>query len=171
MTCDLPEIMAPHNKKTKLIILIKHRRKMMRRHAQSRRKLQGMWRNMQQIVMARYHQLMMSLMLNAAVIFSLLYSLAKDRSQWARLRPGQWWEVVWETYDDKDWAENFRMKRSTFDFIVRALHRKLHHRDTTIWRAFHQCLIIWPADRHAKLYVKINNCWVVIGKISRTKKL
>ena len=75
MTCDLPEIMAPHNKKMKLILLIKHRR----------RKLQGMWRNMQQIVMARYHQLMMSLMLNAAVIFSL-YSLAKDQSQWARLR-------------------------------------------------------------------------------------
>ena len=96
MTCDLPEIMAPHNKKTKLILLIKHRRKMMRRHAQSRRKLQGMWCNKQQIVMARYHQLMMSLMLNAAVIFSL-YSLAKNRSQWARLRPGQWLEVVWET--------------------------------------------------------------------------
>ena len=35
---------------------------------------------------------MLSLTLSAAMLF-LLYSVAKDRKQWARLRPGQWWEV------------------------------------------------------------------------------
>ena len=71
------------------------------------------------MLFSRYQELRLLLTLGAVMLFSL-YSIAKDRTQWARLRPGQWWEVVWETYDDRDWTENFRMKRSTFVHLLQS---------------------------------------------------
>ena len=43
-----------------------------------------------------------SLMLSSALILGLYMVMAKDRTQWSWLRPGQLWEVAWETFDDKD---------------------------------------------------------------------
>ena len=100
MTCDLgcclPNMADVENNKRQWLVM-KYRRKHQQQHARSCRKLAGIRLAMINMLFSRYQELMLSLTLSAAMLFSL-YSVAKDRKQWARLRPGQWWEVVWQTF-------------------------------------------------------------------------
>ena len=81
MTCDVARIMAGINVNTRQLLLMKYRRKHQRYRARSRRKLDGIRRAMQQILISQYQMLMMSLTLSAALISSM-YSVSKDRTQW-----------------------------------------------------------------------------------------
>ena len=100
MTCDLgcclPNMADVENNKRHWLVM-KYRRKHRQQRARSRRKLAGIRLAMINMLFSQYQELMLSLTLSAATLFSL-YSVAKDRKQWARLRPGQWWEVVWQSY-------------------------------------------------------------------------
>ena len=87
MTCDLgcclPNMADVENNKRQWLVM-KYRRKHRQQRARSRRKLAGIRLAMINMLFSWYQELMWSLTLSAAMLFSL-YLVAKDRKQWARL--------------------------------------------------------------------------------------
>ena len=40
-------------------------------------------------------------------------------------RSGQWFEIVETAFTEKEWYDNFRVSRSTFDYIVREIQDEI----------------------------------------------
>jgi len=53
---------------------------------------------------------------------ALMVANTVDRRIWKLERSAHWWEhIVKETFSDHDWMENFRMNRTTFDYLCTKL--------------------------------------------------
>ena len=47
------------------------------------------------------------------------------------LRSGDWWEhIVLETFTSREWLENFRLSKDTFDYLCTKLTPQLQYQDT-----------------------------------------
>ncbi|XP_072039667.1 uncharacterized protein [Amphiura filiformis] len=103
------------------------------RRARFRRKLRDMKRVHDGFVALYQRRLMYSMMMATALILTSV--TPADRSFWCKARPGEWWNYAYATFNDTEWRENFRVKRSTFDFITRSLGDRIRKRDTSFRKA------------------------------------
>ena len=65
----------------------------------------------------------------------LLCSLAKcyrERSLWTHLRTDAWFVMAFATYDDRQWYDNFRVSRDTFQFICNQVRNLIRRKDTRL---------------------------------------
>ena len=68
-------------------------------------------------------------------IITLVAMEAIVRSTWSKQRSSTWWDkIVNETFEDKDWVENFRMRKETFNYLCHQLRPSIK-RKTTIMRS------------------------------------
>ena len=58
-----------------------------------------------------------------------------ERKLWAKTRSDHWWESVAKTFSDRDWSENFRLSRETFNFLCAKLQNSLKKKDTVMRKA------------------------------------
>ena len=66
-----------------------------------------------------------------ALVLRCLQNRQKSRTVWARQRSRHWWNIIVGTvFIDKDWLENFRMKRCTFMFICDQLRPSIQKNNT-----------------------------------------
>ena len=62
------------------------------------------------------------------IILSIKFILIK--------RSGDWWEhIVLETFTSREWLENFRLSKDTFDYLCTQLPPLLQYQDTHLWKA------------------------------------
>ncbi|XP_065908880.1 uncharacterized protein [Dysidea avara] len=58
----------------------------------------------------------------------------QDRTIWMHPRSSNWWEdVVLQSFGSRDWLENFRVSRTTFNYLCEQL-RPLIEKETTVMR-------------------------------------
>ena len=68
--------------------------------------------------------------------FSLTTSMRADRLLWEKPRSSDWWEqVVLSTFTSEDWLSNFRVSRSTFNYLCEKLSCIVARSDTVMRRA------------------------------------
>ncbi|XP_061584890.1 uncharacterized protein LOC133450329 isoform X1 [Cololabis saira] len=77
----------------------------------------------------------MNLLMNAgaSLLEKSLLESTSQRSCWMRVRSKDWWErVVLKEFSDKEWKENFRMTRRTFDKLCGLMSRVMKPEDVTV---------------------------------------
>ena len=59
------------------------------------------------------------------IVLSVLASI--ERRFWTLAQSGHWFEIVETAFTEKEWYDNFRISRSTFDYmyIVREIQDKI----------------------------------------------
>ena len=65
----------------------------------------------------------------------LLCALAKcyrERSLWTHLRTDAWFVMAFATYDDRQWYDNFRVSRDTFQFICSQVRNSIRRNNTRL---------------------------------------
>ena len=63
-------------------------------------------------------------------------NLASERTVWTVTRSSQWWEdVVCGSFSSEQWLENFRMSRSTFQYLCGELRSMIEREDTRLRKA------------------------------------
>eukprot|EP00794_Sanderia_malayensis_P013379 gene13378-14751_t len=59
-----------------------------------------------------------------------------NRTIWCKPKSENWWDVIVErSFNDTDWTNNFRMSKTTFDYLCSELHPFLHKEDTQFRQA------------------------------------
>lgn len=58
-------------------------------------------------------------------ILSVLTCTSIERRVWTLTRSGQWFEIVETAFIDKEWYDNCRVSKSTFDYIVREIQDEI----------------------------------------------
>ena len=54
-----------------------------------------------------------------------------DKSTWAKIRSHTWWDtIVNGTFEEKDWVENFRMRKETFVYLCSQLRPSIERKKT-----------------------------------------
>jgi len=109
------------------------RRKHRIRRARLRRKLQDTHRMYYEYLKVYQLRVMFNILVASACI--LTATLPSDRSFWSKQRPGEWWDYAYHTFNDKEWRENFRVQRTTFEFLVRTLRVETEKTDTRFRKA------------------------------------
>ena len=60
-----------------------------------------------------------------------------ERRFWMLKRSGHWFEMVKIVFTDKEWYDNFRVSKESFQNIVSEIEDEIVHKDTrTFWRYF-----------------------------------
>ena len=65
------------------------------------------------------------------------YYNSLTRHIWVHPRHGIWWDEALLHFCDAQWKRHFRMRRSTFDYLVRCLEPYLTYEDTQMRRAIY----------------------------------
>ena len=72
-------------------------------------------------------------------------NLASERAVWTLQRSSHWWEdVVCGSFSSEQWLENFRMSRSTFQYLCDELRSMIEREDTRLRKAV-------PTDKRVAL--------------------
>ena len=69
------------------------------------------------------------------IVLSVLACTSIERRFWTLTRSGQWFEIVETAFTEKEWYDNFRVSRSTFDYIVREIQDEIVRKDTPMRKA------------------------------------
>ena len=67
------------------------------------------------------------------IVLSVLASI--ERRFWTLAQSGHWFEIVETAFTEKEWYDNFRVSRSTFDYIVREIQDEIARKDTPMRKA------------------------------------
>ena len=61
------------------------------------------------------------------IVLSVLACTSIEQWFWTLTRSGHWFEIVETAFTEKEWYDNFRISRSTFDYmyIVREIQDKI----------------------------------------------
>ena len=63
-------------------------------------------------------------------------NLASERTVWTVTRSSRWWEdVVCGSFTSEQWLENFRMSRSTFQYLCDKVRSMIEREDTRLRKA------------------------------------
>ena len=65
----------------------------------------------------------------------ILYNPPIDRLVWMLPRTDHWYSIVQTKLSDKEWYENFRVSRETFDYILAEISTEISHEDTKLHKA------------------------------------
>ena len=68
---------------------------------------------------------MMQLLVNSRTVHH-------PRRQWVRNRSGHWWQHVVPSFTPREWWENFRMSKSTFEYLCDQLRPFIHRQHTRL---------------------------------------
>ena len=69
------------------------------------------------------------------IVLSVLACTSIERRFWTLARSGQWFEIVETAFTEKEWYNNSRGLRSTFDYIVREIQDEIVRKDTPMRKA------------------------------------
>ena len=69
------------------------------------------------------------------IVLSVLACTSTERRFWTLTRSGQWFEIVERAFTEKEWYDNFRVSRSTFDYIAREIQDEIVRKDTPMRKA------------------------------------
>ena len=69
------------------------------------------------------------------IVLSVLACTSIERRFWTLARSGQWFEIVETAFTEKEWYDNSRVLRSTFDYIVREIQDEIVRKDTPMRKA------------------------------------
>ena len=65
----------------------------------------------------------------------LVCNVYVDRSCWMVERSNVWFEMVERTFTDKEWYNNFRLSKETFEYIVSEIENEITRKDTRMRKA------------------------------------
>ena len=65
----------------------------------------------------------------------ILYNPPIDRRVWILPRTDHWYSIVQKKLSDKEWYENFRVSRETFNYILSEISTDISHQDTKLRKA------------------------------------
>lgn len=84
------------------------------------------------------------------IIASVLACNTIERRFWTLARTDQWFQIVETAFTDKEWYDNFRVSKTTFEYIVSQIEDEIGRQDTSMRKA------ISPRKRTAiTLYYKL----------------
>ena len=68
-------------------------------------------------------------------ILSVLACTSIERRFWTLPRSGQWFEIMETAFTEKEWYDNFRVFKSTFEYIVGEIQDEIFRKDTPMRKA------------------------------------
>ncbi|XP_026225062.1 protein ANTAGONIST OF LIKE HETEROCHROMATIN PROTEIN 1-like [Anabas testudineus] len=78
----------------------------------------------------QYRRRRAMILLNCEMLISRRYYRRSIRSIWTYPRSSSWWPYICNTWTDKEWLINFRMRRSSFNLLCDTLRPWLTHQNT-----------------------------------------
>lgn len=69
------------------------------------------------------------------IIASVLACNTIERRFWTLARTDQWFQIVETAFTDKEWYDNFRVSKTTFEYIVSQIEDEIGRQDTSMRKA------------------------------------